>query len=79
MTPTDAVRTHLAALGLDRPGPLYVNLPTADLTRRALDRDEGRLSEHGVFVGFTSPHTGRSPDDRFVVDTPDVHDEVGWN
>ena len=31
----------------------------AALTERALARDEGRLSEHGVFVGFTSPHTGR--------------------
>ncbi|MCA0268115.1 MAG: phosphoenolpyruvate carboxykinase (ATP) [Bacteroidetes bacterium] len=76
---TQQVLDHLASLGFDALGTVRYNLPSDDITRIAVERGEGNLTEHGVFVGYTAPHTGRSPEDRFVVDTPDTRDEVGWN
>ena len=57
---------------------LYVDLPAAELVEHALSRDEGRLAGNGAFVIETGERTGRSPHDRFIVDTPDVHDNIAW-
>jgi phosphoenolpyruvate carboxykinase (ATP) len=36
------------------------------------------LADMGPFVAITSPHTGRSPNDKFVVNDPDVAKDVWW-
>ena len=36
-------------------------------SRHAIRRGEGELADMGPFVAVTAPHTGRSPNDKFVV------------
>lgn len=73
-----AVLDHVRSLGLSQPGAVRYNLPVTALIEQAVCRGEGRLSEHGAFVAVTAPHTGRSPEDRFVVDEPGTRAEIGW-
>jgi phosphoenolpyruvate carboxykinase (ATP) len=56
----------------------YVQLPVATLVEHALQNAEGLLADNGSLVVETGAYTGRSPNDRFVVDTPGVHDVVEW-
>jgi phosphoenolpyruvate carboxykinase (ATP) len=44
----------------------------------ALKRGEGRLTSGGAFLAVTSPFTGRSPNDKFIVKEPDSDDRVWW-
>jgi len=54
------------------------NLTAPGLYEHALRRSEGRLSEDGAFIAITGAHTGRSAQDKFVVDDPAVRDAVWW-
>ena len=65
-------------LGIAGSGTAYRNLAPAQLVEAALRRGEGTLSETGALVVKTGKYTGRSPDDKFIVDTPAVHDEIAW-
>jgi phosphoenolpyruvate carboxykinase (ATP) len=67
----------LDALGI-KPGPAHVNLSPAILTEMALARSEGLLASKGAFVAYTGSRTGRSPQDRFIVATPGVREEIWW-
>ena len=49
---------------------LHWNLGTAALYEEAVRNGEGVLAETGPLVCLTTPHTGRSPNDRFLVDEP---------
>ena len=75
-----AATTEATALSrLDiRPARLHHNLSPVALLEHAVRRGEGRLTVHGAFVGITTPHTGRSPDDKFVVREPDTEGEIWW-
>ena len=57
---------------------LFVDLSAAELVEQAVKRGEGELASNGSLVIKTGERTGRSPDDRFIVDTPDVHDKIAW-
>ena len=65
-------------LGIAGDGAVYRNLAPARLVEIALERGEGVLSETGALSVVTGKYTGRSPDDKFIVDTPAVHDEIAW-
>lgn len=65
-------------LGIAGNGVAYRNLEPAQLVETALRRGEGTLSDTGALVVKTGKYTGRSPDDKFIVDTPAVHDEIAW-
>jgi len=65
-------------LGIAGEGVIYRNLEPAVLVEKALQRGEGVLSDKGALVVKTGKYTGRSPKDKFFVDTPSVHDEIAW-
>ncbi len=69
---------NLSKWGIINTGKVYHNLTPAQLTTEAIKRGEGVLSETGALSVMTGKYTGRSPEDRFVVDTPDIHDEIAW-
>jgi phosphoenolpyruvate carboxykinase (ATP) len=64
--------------GLKTPGTVYWNLEPAELVEHAVRRGEGVLAEGGPFNAVTAPHTGRSPNDRFVVREPGSEENVWW-
>lgn len=55
-----------------------VDASPAKLVEMAVERGEGKLTSTGCLSVLTGAYTGRSPEDRFIVDTPDVHDNIAW-
>ena len=68
----------LSYLGIVANKEVHRNLPVGILTEKALARGEGTLSNTGALVVKTGKYTGRSANDKFIVDTPAVHDEIAW-
>ena len=68
----------LEKLGIINAAAVYRNLTPAQLTEHALRRGEGTLSNTGALVVKTGKYTGRSANDKFIVDTPTIHDDIAW-
>ncbi len=64
--------------GLQPQKAVHWNLSPVQLYEKALERGEGRLAHMGAFATVTSPHTGRSPKDRFTVRESLTGDNVDW-
>lgn len=58
---------------------VYYNLSPAELVEMALLKKEGVLTSTGALRVETGKYTGRSPNDKFVVDAPTVHEDIDWN
>ncbi|MGB9976960.1 phosphoenolpyruvate carboxykinase (ATP) [Thermovenabulum sp.] len=57
---------------------VYRNLPVSKLVEEAVKRGEGVLLENGALLVNTGKYTGRSPEDKFIVDSETIHDEIWW-
>jgi phosphoenolpyruvate carboxykinase (ATP) len=68
----------LGAQGLAPTGALHWNLVMPELVQAAVRRGEGELADMGPFVAVTAPHTGRSPNDKFIVREPSSEADVDW-
>jgi len=68
----------LSKQGLAPRGDVHWNLIAPELFEAAVRRGEGEFSEMGPFVAVTTPHTGRSPNDKFVVKEPTSEKDVEW-
>ena len=76
---TSAGTNELTRQGLRPRGAVHRNLPPAILVEHAVRRGEGLLTAQGAFVGLTSPHTGRSPSDKFIAREPTSQEHVDWS
>ena len=68
----------LGRQGLAPRGEIHWNLIAPELLKDAARRDEGEFADMGPFVAVTAPHTGRSPNDKFVVKEPSSDKDVDW-
>ena len=59
-------------------GDSHRNLPIATLIEMAIERNEGILSNTGALAVKTGKFTGRSPDDRYIVDDENTHNLIDW-
>jgi phosphoenolpyruvate carboxykinase (ATP) len=57
---------------------IHANVSTAELYENAIRAGEGILAAEGPLVVRTGKHTGRSPEDKFIVDEPSSRDKVWW-
>ena len=77
-TPSQSFDDHLTALGLSGVGTVYRNQNAAQLYEHALRRGEAILGADGQLVVETGKHTGRSPNDKFIVREPGSETHVDW-
>jgi phosphoenolpyruvate carboxykinase (ATP) len=68
----------IAELDLSGASRVWWNLHPPTLYEHAIRRDEGHIAEGGALVVDTGRHTGRSPNDKFIVREPDSAGEVWW-
>ena len=57
---------------------VHRNLAAAKLIELALARGEGILASNGALACDTGDRTGRSPNDKFLEDTPGIHGDINW-
>ena len=75
---TTQVGQGLEAQGVQTSKPVHFNLSAASLYEYAIRRQEGHLAQEGPLVCRTGAHTGRSPNDKFVVKEPANEAQVWW-
>jgi len=68
----------LSKQGLTPRGEVHWNLIAPELFQAAARRSEGEFADMGPFVAVTTPHTGRSPNDKFVVKESSSEKDVDW-
>jgi phosphoenolpyruvate carboxykinase (ATP) len=64
--------------GLDPQKAVFWNLSPARLYEESLARGETELVHMGAISAITAPHTGRSPNDRFIVRDELTEEPVDW-
>ena len=64
--------------GIDFQTTIHRNCSAAQLIDEAIKRGEGRLASNGALCCLTGDRTGRSPKDKFLEDTPGIHDNIDW-
>ncbi len=64
--------------GITTSTTIYWNQTTPALYEAAIRNREGLLAQNGPFVVVTAPHTGRSPNDKYIIDEPGCRDVIWW-
>ncbi|GIN93082.1 phosphoenolpyruvate carboxykinase [ATP] [Siminovitchia terrae] len=57
---------------------VHTQLSVPQLVEKVLSREEGVLTTSGAVRAETGKYTGRSPEDKFIVDEPSVTDKIDW-
>ncbi len=57
---------------------VHYNLPVAKLVEKALARREGVLTTSGALSVRTGKYTGRSPNDKYIVDNGELSKDIWW-
>ena len=65
-------------LGLKNTGTVHWNLSVPALYEEAIRRREGLIGQGGALVVRTGVHTGRSPNDKFIVEDSESKGRVDW-
>lgn len=74
---------HPSSYGLEKHGiekfkHAYWNLTSANIYEHAIRRNEGHVAHLGPLVVNTGQHTGRSPNDKFIVRESSSESHVWW-
>ncbi|TMD32725.1 MAG: phosphoenolpyruvate carboxykinase (ATP) [Chloroflexi bacterium] len=77
-TPTPARSSARSATRPELGRHVRTNLSTAELYEDAIRAGEGMIAAQGPLVVRTGKHTGRSPQDKFVVREPSTEAKVWW-
>ncbi|MGI8510392.1 MAG: phosphoenolpyruvate carboxykinase (ATP) [Gemmatimonadaceae bacterium] len=64
--------------GITPSGKVHYNQVSPELYDAAARRTEGQFADMGPYAVVTSPHTGRSPNDKFLVKEPSSENDVDW-
>lgn len=65
-------------LGLDNNKKAVWNLTPPELYEEAIQNGEAILTKDYALRVLTGKYTGRSPEDKFIVDQPSIHDDIDW-
>ncbi|MBC8044449.1 MAG: phosphoenolpyruvate carboxykinase (ATP) [Rhizobacter sp.] len=68
----------LQPLGITPAKSLFHNLNSIELLEHSVRRSEGTLSDKGALVVKTGKKTGRSANDKFIVEEPTSKDKIWW-
>lgn len=60
-------------------GKIYRNLDVGSLVKKSLAKKEVVRAKNGALVVYTGKYTGRSPNDKFIVDTKNIHNKIDWS
>ena len=71
--------TGLEEHGIQNVARVYWNLSVPALYEEAVRRREALMAAEGPLVCRTGQHTGRSPNDKFIVREPSSEDKVWWS
>ncbi len=69
---------NLSSLGFNNPKHVNWNLTPSELIEKAVQNGEGKLADSGALTADTGKFTGRSPQDRFIVEDDITKDTVWW-
>lgn len=72
------IHDELAQLNLTDLQFAFHNLNAHELIEHAIMNDEGKLTQDGAFVALTGKHTGRAPNDRFIVKEAATEGDIHW-
>jgi phosphoenolpyruvate carboxykinase (ATP) len=75
---TKVLHPDLSRHGLEPRAKVHWNNSPAELIELAIKRGEGLMTSDGAFAANTTPHTGRSPNDKFVVREPESEEHIWW-
>jgi len=69
----------LEVYGLKNLGEIKKNLTAPELYEEILNNNEGQLAKGGSMVCLTGAVTGRSPNDKFIVEEDSTKNDVNWS
>jgi phosphoenolpyruvate carboxykinase (ATP) len=75
---SDSASARALALDLTDARRVHWNDAAATLYEATVRDGRGSIAAGGPLVVDTTPYTGRSPKDKFVVDEPASHDAIAW-
>jgi phosphoenolpyruvate carboxykinase (ATP) len=71
-------KVGLDYLGLEKNDNAVWNLTPSELYEEIIKNEEGILTDDYAIRVLTGQYTGRSPKDKFIVDQPEIHDDIDW-
>ena len=76
-TITAKFRSQIEEFGI-LPSKIFRNLSVEHLISVAIQKNEGIVTSTGSLSVKTGKYTGRSPNDRYIVDDDQTHDTIDW-